>query len=176
MPSDSLQPMRWPSEWTDPALLALIASSPVNCLLLDAPDSLAAVAAAARKAGVTVLDWKSLSATPLADVKWDAPAAQRVITGRVWPRIRLSAGGRTNDVQAGPTGVPWLDSNAWVAQLARVRGHGVPLWLNFEPAKDSAPPDTTAYNIAIADSAAAGARWIVNLDPQLRQGLAANNP
>ena len=96
MPSDSLQPMRWPSEWTDPALLALIAGSPVNCLLLDAPDSLAAVSAAARKAGVTVLDWKSLSATPLADVKWDAPAAQRVITGLVWPRIRLSAGGRTD--------------------------------------------------------------------------------
>jgi len=175
MPSDTLLPFRWPSEWTDPALLELIAGSPINCVLLEAPDADGAVAVAARKAGVAVLHWKSLSATPLAEVKWDTPAPQRVITGLVWPRIKMSAAGRSNDVQAGPTGAPWIDSNAWVAHLARVRGRGAPLWLSFEPDKDAPKPDTTAYNIAIADSAAAGARWIVTLDPQLRRGLAASN-
>ncbi|MCX6631334.1 MAG: hypothetical protein NTW28_27290 [Candidatus Solibacter sp.] len=175
MPSDTLQPFQWPSEWTDPALLGLIAGSPINCLLLDTPESLGAVAAAARNTGVTVLDWKSLSATPLAEVKWNAPASQHVITGLVWPRIKLSPAGRSAAVEAGPTGAPWIDSNAWVAHLARVRGRGAPLWLSFEPDKDAPTPDTTAYNIAIADSAAAGARWIVSLDQQLRRGLAAGN-
>jgi hypothetical protein len=175
MSSDTLLPFRWPSDWTDPALLGLIAGSPINCLLLDSPASLGAVAAAARKTGVSVLDWKSLSAAPLAEVKWDAPAAQRVITGLVWPRIKMSPAGGSAAVQAGPTGAPWIDSNAWVAHLARVRGREAPVWLSFEPDKDMPAPDTTAYHIAIADSAAAGARWIVSLDQQLRRGLAAGN-
>lgn len=175
MPSDTLSPFRWPSEWTDPALLGLIAGSPINCLLLETPTGLGAVAAAARKTGMSVLDWRSPSATPLPEVKWDEPAERRVITGLVWPRIKMSPAGRPDEAEAGPTGAPWIDSNAWVAHLARVRGRGVPLWLSFEPEKDAPAADTTAYNIAIADSAAAGARWIVSLDHQLRRGLAAGN-
>ena len=28
-------PFRWPSAWTDPALLRLFAASPINCLLFE---------------------------------------------------------------------------------------------------------------------------------------------
>lgn len=173
MLSENLVPFRWPVEWKDPAQLKLLAASPINCLLCDATAS--PVAVAARNAGIAILDAKSLPAAPLAAVKWDAPAAPRVINELVWPRIKMSPGGRRDNAQAGPTGAPWIDSNAWVAHLARVRAKGAPLWLSFAPDKDTPAPDSSAYTTAIADSAAAGARWIVSLDPQLRQGLAAGN-
>lgn len=173
MPSAALVPFRWPSEWTDPALLRLIEGSPINCLVADSLPGLAAVAAAALGQGTAVLDWKSLSPAPLGEVKWDAPPAPRVISGLSWPRIKLAPAGKPDDVQAGPTGAPWIDSNSWVAHLARVRSGGSPVWLAFEPGEEAV--ETAAYNTAIADSAAAGARWIVTIDRQLRQGLAAAN-
>lgn len=175
MPSDSLVPFRWPAAWTDPSRVKLLAGSPVNCLLCDSVSGAGPIVAAARGAGLTVLEWSALGAAPLAEVNWDSPAQQTVITGLAWPRIKLSSTGRTNEVDAGPTGAPWIDSNSWVAKLAAVRAPGKPVWLGFESAKDDPVPGEAAYNIAIADSAATGARWMINLDDGLQKGLAAGN-
>jgi hypothetical protein len=168
--SDKLVPFRWPSAWTDPALLRLFAESPINCLLFESLAAAKPVADAARGASLTVLEWNSLGAAPLAEVKWDSPAPQTVVTGLVWPRIKLSAG-RSAEVDAGPTGAPWIDSNTWVARLAAVRAPRRPVWLGFELAQDDPVPGEADYNIAIADSAATGARWMVSLDDGLRKGL-----
>jgi hypothetical protein len=175
MGRQNLVPFRWPSAWTDPALLKLFAGSPINCLLFEDGIGAKPVADAARGAGLTVLEWSALLAAPLAEFKGDSPAPQTVITGLAWPRIKLSSTGRLNEVQAGPTGAPWIDSNAWVARLAAVRAPRKPVWLGFEIAKDDPVPDQAAYNIAIADSAAAGARWMISLDDGLRRGLPAGN-
>src|ERR1035437_8854961 len=168
--SDKLVPFRWPSAWTDPALLRLFAESPISCLLFESLAAANPVADAARGASLTVLEWNSLGAAPLAEVKWDSPAPQTVVTGLVWPRIKLSAG-RCAEVDAGPTGAPWIDSNTWVARLAAVRAPRRPVWLGFELAQDDPVPGEADYNIAIADSAATGARWMVSLDDGLRKGL-----
>jgi hypothetical protein len=173
--SDNLVPFRWPAAWSDPASLKMLAGSPINCLLFDRVSGAEAVAAEARSAGLTVLEWSALGAAPLAEVRWDSPAPQTVITGLVWPRIKLSSTGRRNDVDAGPTGAPWIDSNSWVARLAAVRAPHRPTWLGFELAKDDSAPGGSAYQIAIADSAATGARWMVSLDEGLRLGLPAGN-
>ena len=175
MSSDNLVPFRWPAAWTDPAPLQLLAGSPINCLVFDSVSEAGPVVAAARAAGLTVLEWSALAAAPLAEVQWESPAAQTVITGLAWPRIKLSSTGRRNEVDAGPTGAPWIDSNTWVARLAAVRAPHKPVWLAFELAKDDPAPGEAAYIIAIADSAAAGARWIINLDDGLRKGLPAGN-
>lgn len=175
MSSDNLVPFRWPAAWTDPALCRLFAGSPINCLLLDRVSAAGPVAAAARAAGLTVLEWGALPAAPLAEVMWDSPAPQTVITGLAWPRIKLSSTGRPNNVDAGPTGAPWIDSNTWVARLAAVRAPRKPVWLGFESGKDDPVPGEAAYHIAIADSAATGARWIVSLDDGLRTGLPAGD-
>jgi len=172
-PADHLVPFRWPSAWTDPALLSLFSQSPINCLIFENLVGAKPVAAAARAAGLTVLEWNLLGAAPLAQVKWDSPAPQTVITGLDWPRMKLSA--KRDSAVAGPTGAPWIDSNTWVARLACVRAPRRPVWLGFEFAKDDPASGPNAYSIAIADSAATGARWMVTLDDGLRKGLPAGN-
>jgi len=171
MDSVNLVPFQWPAEWHSAQQLKLLANTPVNCLFCDND----AVSAAARHAGLTVIDPKSASPSPLAEVKWDAPPAPRVIGGLVWPSVRMSPGARRDTAQAGPTGAPWIDSNAWVAHLARVRAKGAPLWLSFGAAQKKSTIDTSAYLTALVDSAAAGARWIVSLDPAISKGLTQGN-
>jgi hypothetical protein len=173
--SDTLVPFRWPAAWTDPASLRLLVGSPINCLLFDNVVGTEPIATAARGAGLTVLEWSALQAAPLAEVQWDSASPRTVITGLSWPRIKLSATGRANAVDAGPTGAPWIDSNTWVARLAAVRSPRKAVWLGFELAKDDPVPGDSAYQIAIADSAATGARWMISLDDGLRKGLPAGN-
>jgi hypothetical protein len=172
--SDKLVPFRWPAAWTDPALLQLFAGSPINCLLFESLSSAEPVAAAARAAGLTAIEWNSLGAAPLDSIQWDSPAPRTAITGLVWPRIKLSAD-PSGGVEAGPTGAPWIDSNTWAARLAAVRAPGRPVWLGFEFAKTDPLADEAAYTIAIADSAASGARWMITLDDGLSKGLPAAN-
>jgi hypothetical protein len=173
--SDTLVPFRWPAAWTDPASLRLLVGSPINCLLFDNVVGTEPIATAARGAGLTVLEWSALQAAPLAEVQWDSASPRTVITGLSWPRIKLSATGRANAVDAGPTGAPWIDSNTWVARLAAVRSPRKAVWLGFELAKDDPVPGESAYQIAIADSSATGARWMISLDDGLRKGLPAGN-
>jgi hypothetical protein len=172
--SDHLVPFRWPSAWTDPALLGSFSQNPINCLIFENVAAAKPVADAARAAGLTVLEWNSLGAAPLAEVKWDSPNAQTVITSLEWPRIKLSRKSDTA-VDAGPTGAPWIDSNTWVARLAAVRAPRRPVWLGFELGKGDPVPGASDYTIAIADTAATGARWMVSLDDGLRKGLPAGN-
>ena len=172
-PADHLVPFRWPSAWTDPALLSLFSHNPINCLILESLATAKPVADAAQAAGLTVLEWNSLGAAPLAEVKWDSAAPQTVITGLDWPRMKMSE--RRDGAVAGPTGAPWIDSNTWVSRLAAVRAPQRPVWLGFELAKGDPVPGAPAYQIAIADSAATGARWMVTLDDSLRKALPAGD-
>jgi hypothetical protein len=167
-------PFRWPSGWTDPNLVALFEGGPINCLVLDKPQ-LGPIAAAASKAGLAVRDWSTLGAAPFAEFEWGAQPPIVAITGLVWPRIKISPRGERDAVQAGPTGVPWIDSNCWVARLAMARAPGKQVWLGFEPPPDEQPPRETAYCAAIADAAATGARWMISLHAGHAKGLAAGD-
>ncbi len=87
-----------------------------------------------------------------------------------WPGV--SGGGA---ISAGPTGVPWVDSNGWRILLTAATHPEQAVWV------DAAPPASLrasagAYLLAVADSAAYGARWIINLDEQLAAGIAAREP
>jgi hypothetical protein len=174
VPPHELVPFRWPSAWTDPALLRLVQSTPINCLLFDGLDRAKPVADAAKAAGLTVMDWSALGAAPLGEVKWDSAAPYVAITGLVWPQIKRSAHSM-DGMDAGPTGAPWIDSNTWVARLAAARAPQRTLWFDFERPKDDPVPAQAAYTIALADTAAAGARWMMSLDAELQKGLPAGN-
>jgi hypothetical protein len=133
------------------------------------------IAEAARAAGKTVLETKSLAAATLSKINWSAAGSRVVINDLFWPRMKLAQRGQGDDSDAGPTGAPWIDSNSWVARLAAVRAPSASVWLDFEPDPKEAPPELPGYVTAIADSAAAGARWIVTLDETLAKALAAGN-
>ena len=170
MDAIKLVPFRWPAAWSDPKLVSLLEGSPINCLVSNGAP--AGVVEAAKKAGLTVLEWNSLGAAPLAKVDWNAAAERLTITDLVWPRVKPVVRDRAT---SGPTGGPWIDSNTWVARLAAARAPGKQIWLAFDPPKEEQPPNEAAYKVAVADAAAVGAWWILSLDEKLSQAVAAGN-
>ena len=157
--ADELVPFRWPAGWTDPGMVERFEGGPINCLVIE--GSTGPIAEAAQKSGLAVREQTAPGVVTL--------------SGLVWPRIKpLFSAGR-DQVEAGPTGAPWIDSNGWVARLAAMRAPGKPVWLDFAPPPDLAP-GAAAYRLAIADAAAAGARWMISLDDALSRALAAGDP
>ena len=128
---------------------------------------LSAVAIRAFKgnADIPVIPWSDRT-----DVPWDSAAPAVAIAGNVWPRVNSTQGG--GDANAGPTNVPWLDSNGWYIQMARARLRA-PLWMVFDPPGKSTVFSAQSYMNAITDSEVAGGRWVLSLDADLLAGLAA---
>jgi hypothetical protein len=148
-------PMRWPSAWTDPTVLALLKGSGIDTLLIDNSDEFEPVRSMAERQGLQV-------------VHPDTPPDGVTVAKGAWPGVRRSRRGA--DTEAGPTGVPWVDSNGWTVLLAAAMHPGRQVWV------DAKPPDFPNYLTAIADSAAYGGRWIVTLDEALATGIAAQQP
>jgi hypothetical protein len=149
--------MRWPGAWTDPAMLDRVKAAGIDTLFVDNSDEFDAVRSRAAQMELKV-------AHPD-----DAPEGIRIVKGE-WPGIRLSRGNA--DASAGPTGVPWVDSNGWAIRLSAALHPKSGVWI------DAAPPQQTfpsSYLTAIADCGAYGGRWIVTLDDALAQGAAKGN-
>jgi hypothetical protein len=92
----------------------------------------------------------------------------------VWPGMRPLKRGGPGDVDAvsGATSRPWIDSNAWYVRLVRALAAPGAIWLGFEPPADGRPLAAEAYVQALADTEAAGGRWVLSLDRNVRNGLA----
>lgn len=136
--------MRWPAAWKNPALLSLLNATPVNCLVLDAGADLGAVADAAKQKGLAVTAGAPMGAT---------------LSKGVWPGIAIDTGGGAS---AGPTGVPWLDSNGWKIRLERALHAESECWIDAAPKPARVSPE--AYAMAYMDAAAFGGRWVITLD------------
>ena len=92
------------------------------------------------------------------------------VASPVWPGASASLPTGA-DAASGPTGPPWLDSNAWYVRLVRTLVNPKVLWLAFDPPDLGQPVATASYLQAIADTEICGARWVVSLDPHLRRDL-----
>ncbi len=144
--------MRWPDSWKDPAMLDLLKGTAVDSLLIGPGDELGPVRVRAQNDGYQLA----------------APSGVTVIKGE-WPGVKMARG---RDAGAGPTGVPWVNSNGWAIRLAMALQPQTTVWVDAPPeAGNFIVPDS--YLIAIADSAAYGGRWIVSLDAALAASLAA---
>jgi hypothetical protein len=127
---------------------------------MENDSDFAAVRAQAHQAGLTIVD-------P------DSPPSGITVVKGLWPGIKMSRSGGA-DADAGPTGVPWVDSNGWAIRLAAASSPESEIWVNAAPKENLR--SANAYLIAIADSAAYGGRWIIELDNQLAAGIAARRP
>ena len=87
------------------------------------------------------------------------PPGVTVIQGE-WPGIRAGQG---RNAAAGPTGVPWVDSNGWRIRLSREREPGKPVWIETEVPKEKRVFTTAAYLRAMADSGMHGGRWVIHV-------------
>lgn len=234
----NMVPLRWPSgpleialrektegfnarirqtleRWHEPAALAMLDGTPIDCIVMnwaaglpadaeqqrtaapllqaarqrnlavvgwvDSPADQQGALAAAKAAGLAAVAFRKFQGSsdlPViawsdrADVPWDSPAAAVAITGNVWPGVHIASGGGGGDASSGPTSLPWLDSNGWYIQMARARLRG-PLWVVFDPPGKGAVVPARGYANAICDSEAAGGRWVISLDDDLRAGIAA---
>jgi hypothetical protein len=91
-----------------------------------------------------------------------------------WPGVRLTQSGGQDWMSAGPTGVPWVDSNGWRVNLATTLHPGTEIWVDAPPKEPRLPADS--YVLAVADVAAYGGRWIISLDDQLAANISARKP
>jgi hypothetical protein len=181
-PQSGWVPLFWPSAWKDPKSLDWITGTPINCLVFESalPD-MDPVRAEALRRKLAVVDWtkpesSGIVAGEAAKISWNGPEPVAAITDAVWPGIQASSTRRRDAVDAGPTGAPWIDANGWLAQLAHARAPGKSIWLvSRPPAGRQNVVGESAYQLAIADAAAGGARWLVSLDEQLAQDLAARS-
>lgn len=155
--SADFTPLRWPASWKDASALALIKDTPVNCLVVDKGTASESVVAQAKQSGLQIVD----PATPPAGV---------FITEGVWPGIPASA--KQGDADSGPTGVPWVDSNAWKIRLEAALHPQARIWVDAKP-KGARP---ASYVLAVADAAAHRGRLIVTLEEPFAAALARKNP
>ena len=146
---------------------------------VDGPADHAAAIAAARAAGLAavamqgvqgqtdfpVIPWGERSKMP-----WDASGPLLAATGNVWPGVTMPGFGDG----AGPTSVPWLDSNGWFVQMARARTQKR-LWLMFDPPAKGRVITAANYQTAVCDAEIAGGRWVISPDDALRAALADGN-
>jgi hypothetical protein len=98
---------------------------------LEPPADPKAAAALAYSAGLSAIALESVSDTALAlpvvqwserqKINWSASSPVVALNDCIWPGIRGNTGNGGDTAIAGPTGMPWLDSNAWLIQLARAR-------------------------------------------------------
>jgi hypothetical protein len=141
---------------------------------------LGAAAAAAHQAGLAALATESVDAEPGFPVlRFRGRSLDGLprggflgVTGNPWPGMKTSAEG-AYDAWTGPTGPPWIDSNAWFVRLARDLVEPETTWLLADPEEE---PPVEAYEQAVADAAVFGGRWVVALDRRLREGLLGSQP
>jgi hypothetical protein len=178
-------------KWLDPALLvSLVARTPVNCLIVswgaDLPEdnsqrlSMQPLLAKAKECGLTVFGLAQGEARPLMDAgpaipwtsmaaaPWGASSAALALTDGLWPQVQMQGGSEV--AVAGPTTLPWVESNGALLNLARMKAGGKGLWLAAEPPEK---PVAGSHSLAAVDAEVNGGRWIIALDDDLRAGLAA---
>ena len=119
------------------------------------------------KSDFPVIAWGERATAP-----WGSGGPVLAVTGNVWPGVSVASGG--GDANAGPTALPWLDSNSWYLQMARARVP-TPVWLVFDPPGRGVVVLSQRYVTAICDSQGAGGRWMISLDDGLRSGLISGN-
>jgi hypothetical protein len=91
--------MRWPAAWKDPSTLYLLKATAIDYLLIEEGAAFEPVRAQARKLGLQI-------GVPDREVAGVIP-----VKGE-WPGVKMARPG-SGGVTAGPTGIPWVDSNGW---------------------------------------------------------------
>jgi hypothetical protein len=150
-----LIPFRWPAEWKDASHLELLKGTPFNCLAGEAPPPF------------------PVGGLPFVKLDPEHPPDGIALREGVWPRVLLSI--KKEGADAGPTGGPWVDSNASVVRLAQIMEPGKTVWLTHTPpgGKEIVPLD--AFVKPVAEAEAFGAHWVVALDKFFREQLETRN-
>jgi hypothetical protein len=108
-------------------------------------------------------------------VAWESATPIFCVTDNVWPGVQMDTM-KGDTATAGPTGVPWVNSNAWFSLLAPLMASGKAIWLDFDPPEESTVAHPANYPLAVSDSAVYGSRWVISLEDKLRDALLKGVP
>jgi hypothetical protein len=103
-------------------------------------------------------------------VDWKAATPIFSISDNEFPGVRVEST-QGDTAVAGPTGAPWVNSNAWISLLGEDLAPGNTIWLDFEAPEGTTVAHPANYPLAIADSEVYGSRWIISLDDKFRDAL-----
>jgi hypothetical protein len=136
----------------------------LNGLVLEGdfdPAVTAEIRAAARS-GTPIIEM-----LPRASLRLDQPQTVLATYQGVWPGVHVQDNdGKTH---AGPTGSPWIYTNAGFLRFARA-ATSAPVWLgNLPPEKRAIKVES--YLQSIGDAAILGARWVVALEDSFARKL-----
>ena len=150
-----------------------------------AGESAAAAVESARAAGLSAVmlteplthsfDFPVILSFPRDKVAWESATQIFSSTGHEWPGLKLDTM-KGDTAIAGPTGVPWVNSNAWFSLLSDELAPGKTRWLDFDPPDTPNLTHPATCPLAVADSEAYGSRWIISLDDNFRAALLKGNP
>lgn len=108
--------------------------------------------------------------SPRSKVPWNSNFPLLSITESHWPGTGMTT--MHGDVAiAGPTGVPWVDSNGWFLLQAHQLGKGKTFWMEIDPPDSLPAHDSPNYCLAVADCQVYGSRWVIALDDNLKLGM-----
>jgi hypothetical protein len=149
-----------------------------------AGEGAATAVASARAAGLSAVmlteppgrsfDLPIVLSFPRDNVAWESATPIFTSTGNEWPGVKLTTM-QGDTAIAGPTGAPWVNSNAWFSLLSDELAPGKTRWLDFDPPDVPNTKHPATYPLAVADSQAYGSRWIISLDDQFRAALLKGN-
>lgn len=148
-------PFRWPAAWKDASHAALLKGTPINCLAGETPPPF------------------SVPGLPFVKLDADHPPDGVALRLGVWPRVLPST--KKENADAGPTGGPWVDSNAWAVRLARVMEPGKAVWLTHVPPGGNEVVPVDSFMKPVAEAEAFGAHWVIAPDNFFATQLAAGN-
>lgn len=168
-PATSLVPLEWPESWQDPGLARLLEGGPLNCVLLPA-GAPAAVEESLRREFTVFREppWRML-----AEIDWRGAGEIVWIGDAVWPSVGASPA--SDAAEAGPTGLPWLESNGWLIRMARDLAPQSAVWIRSGPPEDAARMDAGLFVLAQCEAWAHGARRPLWVPPQVAAGLVQGN-
>ena len=144
--------------------MALVALLPASA---DPAAALAAGfdAVTSSEAGQKRIPWTTRSAMP-----YSSTAPVLAATDNVWPSVKANrvegwAGGAgAAAFEAGPTGVPWVDSNGYFIQMARALAPEKGIWIVADAPDKINGSRAEAYALAVADAVVYSGRWVLALD------------
>ncbi len=162
--------LEWPLSWTNPSLLDLVESSPFRALIFPREARSCAAAAQAKRFHVVAgVAWHRL-----AEIDWSRPGSRLLIGDGVWPAMGAAAS--ADSMEAGPTGLPWLESNVWAIRMARDLAPESEIWIRSDPPEDAGRADAALFAFAQSEAHAHGAARPLWLPPRIAAGIAAGNP
>jgi hypothetical protein len=130
---------------------------------------------AAKGGGQGMVDLPVILQSPRDKVVWEATSPVFSSTDNVWPGVGLDTM-KGDTAIAGPTGIPWVNSNGWFSLLTRALAPGKTLWLDVDPPDSARALHPETYCLAVADSRAYGCQWIISLDDRTRMGILKKDP